>query len=99
MKKYIVKGLMIIAVVLSFSFTADAQIVVKIRPVAPVVRVRPVMPAPGHIWVGGNYTWRGGQYVYTDGYWARPPQHRRYWVDGRWKHRRGGWVWVPGYWR
>ena len=98
MKKYIVKSLMMFAVALSFSFASDAQIVVRIRPSAPVVRVRPPIPSPGHVWVSGNYVWRGGQYVYTDGYWARPPQYRHNWVEGHWRNTRRGWTWVPGHW-
>ncbi|MBK7433642.1 MAG: YXWGXW repeat-containing protein [Chitinophagaceae bacterium] len=84
---------------LSLSIFAEAQFVVKVRPGAPRVRVRPAMPSPRHIWVGGEYVWRGGQYVYTDGYWATPPRSGYRWVEGRWKHNRRGWVWVPGHWR
>lgn len=80
-------------------FTATAQFVIRVRPAAPVVRVRSACPSPKHVWVGGNYNWRGGQYVYTDGYWAIPPANGRIWVDGHWKQKRRGWVWVPGHWR
>lgn len=81
-----------------FAGTADAQIVIKVRPAAPVVRVRPIAPSPRHVWVTGNYVYRGGRYHYTDGYWSAP-RYSGAWVDGYWKKRRGGWVWVPGYWR
>jgi len=90
---------MVLAIALSFTAVADAQFVVKIRPVFPAYRARPVCPSPAHVWVGGNYVWRGGQYVYTDGYWAMPPRRGAFWVEGHWKHRRGGWVWIPGHWR
>lgn len=99
MKKYFLRFFMIIAVALSFSFAANAQFVVKVRPAAPMVRVRPAIPGPGHVWVGGNYTWHGSQYVYVDGYWAKPPNNRHHWVEGRWKQKRGGWVWIPGHWK
>ncbi len=99
MKKYVSKIILMIAVALSFSFATEAQFVVKIRPAAPIVRVRPPMPSPVHVWVGGNYEWRGGQYVYTDGYWARPPQRRDHWVEGHWKNTRRGWTWIPGHWK
>ena len=68
MKKLAVKIIAMLVVAVSLTTVAQAQIVVKIRPAAPVVRVRPVSPSPGHVWIGGNYVWRGGQYVYTDGY-------------------------------
>jgi hypothetical protein len=92
------KILSLSALFLALAFAAEAQYVVKIRPAAPVVRVRPVSPSPRHVWVGGNYNWRGGQYAYTDGYWAVPPSPGRVWVDGHWKQKRRGWIWVPGHW-
>lgn len=98
MKKYVIKIIMLFALVISFATTAEAQFVIKMRPAAPVLRARPVCPSPGHVWIGGNYVWRGGQYVYSNGYWTAPRPGFR-WVDGRWKHRRGGWVWVPGHWK
>ena len=82
MKKDVSKFISMLAIALIITFATEAQFVVKIRPGAPVVRVRPPIPSPGHVWVSGNYVWRGGQYVYTDGYWARPPQYRHNWVEG-----------------
>lgn len=90
---------MMLAFILFISTASQSQVIVRVRPVIPVLKVRPACPAPGHVWVGGNYIWRGGQYVYVDGYWAKPPRGHHRWVDGRWKHRRGGWVWIPGHWR
>ena len=69
------------AVAVSISTAAEAQFVVRIRPVAPVIRVRPVCPSPRHAWVNGEYVWRGDQYVYTEGYWAMPPG--RVWSGSR----------------
>ena len=45
------------------------------------MRVRPVSPSPGHIWISGNYVWRGGQYIYNDGYWAALSQFLNGWTD------------------
>lgn len=99
MKKYFAKLTLLLIVTLSMSVCADAQFVVKVRPGAPVVRARPVMPSPRHSWVAGEYAWRGGQYVYTDGYWAQPPHPGNRWVEGHWKNSRRGWVWIPGHWK
>jgi hypothetical protein len=99
MKKFFLRMIMMLVVALSFTAMADAQIVVKIRPAAPVIRARPVAPSHTHVWVGGNYVWRGGTYIYEEGYWATPPAPRSIWVEGHWKQKRGGWVWVPGHWR
>lgn len=98
MKKYLLKCIMLIALAISFS-AADAQFFIKIRPMAPVIRVRPLAPSPRHVWVSGEYVWRGNEYVYTDGYWAEPPFPGRRWIEGHWKNGRRGWVWVPGHWK
>jgi hypothetical protein len=98
MKNNISKFILILVASVSFSAAADAQFVVKIRPMAPVIRVRPFAPSPRHVWVAGEYAWRGGQYVYTDGYWAVPPAPGRVWIEGHWKMTRRGWVWKPGHW-
>ena len=99
MKLHFVKLAGMLLFMLGSVFASSAQIVIKVRPAAPVVRVRPAIPGPRHVWVNGDYAWRGGQYYYTDGYWAVPPPRRSHWVEGKWKHRRGGWVWIPGHWR
>lgn len=85
---------------IAFLFAAGdslAQVVIRVRPTAPVI-VRPVAPSARHIWIDGNWVWRGSNYVWVDGYWAEPRMGHR-WVPGHWKHRRGGWFWVPGHWR
>ena len=99
MKKYLLKFFLMAAVAVSISAAAEAQFVVRIRPVAPVIRVRPVCPSPRHAWVNGEYVWRGDQYVYTEGYWSMPPRPGLVWIEGHWKDTRRGWKWVPGHWR
>lgn len=46
------KGLMLTVIILLGIIGTDAQAIVKIRPVAPIV-VKPVCPSPHHVWVGG----------------------------------------------
>ena len=99
MKKYLSKFTAVLLLSMAVSFASNAQFVIKVRPGAPVVRVRPIAPGPRHVWVSGEYVWRSGQYYYNDGYWATPPSRHTHWVEGRWKHRRGGWVWIPGHWK
>ena len=96
MKKYINRLILATALVVGFSFASSAQIIVKVRPAAPVV-VRPVAPSPRHVWIEGGWVVRGGRYVHTDGYWTAP-RRGRHWVEGYWAPRRHGYVWVPGYW-
>jgi len=99
MKKMMSRGGILLALSLFAGVFAEAQFVVKVRPAVPVVRVRPVLPSPRHVWVNGDYVWRGGRYIYIDGYWAEPPHRRRHWVEGHWKHTRRGWTWIPGHWK
>ena len=98
MKKSVLKLLILVAVVSTFSATAGAQVFIKIRPMAPVI-VRPLAPSPRHIWVEGDWVWRGGGYQYKNGYWAVPARRGAIWVPGHWKQKRRGWVWKPGRWR
>jgi hypothetical protein len=96
MKKYINRIVLAAALVIGFSVASSAQVVVRVRPSAPVV-VRSVAPSPRHVWIDGGWEVRRGRYVHTDGYWAMP-RRGRHWVEGYWAPRRHGYVWVPGYW-
>ena len=89
----------LMAIIISVSFGASAQYVVKVRPARPtVVVVPPHRPGRSHIWVDGNWIWRGGHYTWVDGYWLAP-RSGYYWRNGYWKHHRGGYVWVSGNWK
>lgn len=98
MKRYLKKLIAIFIISFAAITTTNAQIIIKVRPAAPVVRARPLAPGPRHVWVAGEYAWQGGTYVYTDGYWAVPPARFRVWKEGHWKKRPGGWIWVRGHW-
>jgi hypothetical protein len=97
MKKYISKIVMMMAIALSFSAMADAQISVRIRPTF-VARERPQRPSPRHVWVGGEWKYGNGNYQYNDGYWSEPQRGQRRYSEGHWRHGRRGWTWVPGRW-
>ena len=97
MKKTISRLVIVTGLILGVSWASEAQIIVKVRPHAPVVRVRTVAPSPHHIWIEGGWVGRGRNYEWSDGYWERPRRGHR-WAKGHWDHRRGGWVWVPGHW-
>jgi hypothetical protein len=98
MKKLISRIVIVSGLILGLSWAADAQIIVRVRPSVPVVRVRPVPPSPRHIWIDGGWVIHGRNYVWSDGYWAVPRRGHRY-VNGHWDRRRGGWAYVPGHWR
>ncbi|HVY69912.1 MAG TPA: hypothetical protein VHH73_08275, partial [Verrucomicrobiae bacterium] len=58
------------------------QIIVQQAPPAPIVEVRPIMPGPGYIWVGGYWEWRG-RWVWSRGHWGYPPRRGVIWVGPR----------------
>ncbi|MEP7280243.1 MAG: YXWGXW repeat-containing protein [Bacteroidota bacterium] len=92
------KIILFFGLLMSFSFAASSQIVVRVRPAAPVVRGRPLAPSPRHVWIDGGWVYRGHGYVWTNGYWMTP-RPGMVWVQGRWRHSHRGYVWVPGQWR
>lgn len=99
MQKHLSRVAILAFIALIVSFTASAQIYVRIRPVAPVV-VRTAAPSPAHVWVGEEWEPRNGQYVYVGGHWAAPPRPGSVWVPGHWRrHDRNGEEWIRGHWR
>ena len=96
------KSLKIFASVIFFFLAAssiNAQVVVKVKPVKPRVKVVTTVSAhPGHVWINGHWKYSGGRYVWVDGYYVKErPGH--VWVSGHWKSVPGGWKWVPGHWK
>jgi hypothetical protein len=98
MKKYLSKLALLSVIALAVSFTASAQIYVKIRPSVPVI-VRPAPPSPTHVWIDEEWEPRGGTYVYAGGHWASPPHPGWAWIPGHWKREGRGEWWVKGHWR
>ena len=99
MQKYLSKIVIFTAIIIAVSFSASAQIFVKIRPTPPVI-VRTAPPHPGYVWIDEEWTPRGGGYAYAGGYWAAPPHPGFFWVPGHWRrHGYDGEMWVPGHWR
>src|SRR5580658_4726775 len=64
-------------------------------PPAPrVLKVRPVAPGPGYVWVDGYWYAVGARYRWHAGYWSRPPYEGAVWVG---PHYDGG-KFFAGYW-
>src|SRR5258706_11045599 len=67
----------LIAVILLTAGSMFGQVSIGIRigtPPAPrVVRVRPVAPGPGYLWVDGYWYPQGNHYRWHDGYWTLAP--------------------------
>ncbi len=99
MQKYLTKIAVLTAIVMSVSFTASAQIYVKIRPKMPVVE-RPTRHDRGQIWINEEWRVNNGRYEYAGGHWETPPRRGAKWVPGHWqRNRRFGERWIPGHWR
>lgn len=80
--------------------SANAQIIVRVRPARPAVVVeRPVAPSPRHVWVEEEWVPHGDHYVWHGGYWALPPRRHAVYVPGHWDRRGEGEIWIKGYWR
>ena len=98
MKKNLVKWLLI-AVLFIVSFSASAQIIVKIRPRAPVI-VRTAQPTHAHVWINEEWEPDGRSYKYSGGHWEAPPHPGYTWRQGHWRHHgHHGDEWVHGSWR
>jgi hypothetical protein len=72
--------------------------VVTDGPPAPPIENVAVPPAPGYIWIGGNWVWNG-RWVWVGGHWAYPPHPNVVWVPGYWVRGPHGWYRTEGYWR
>lgn len=96
--KYI--GAVIIIMGALVSMEANAQVIVKIKPIQPKkIVVKPRKPFATAVWVEGHWVWnkRQNKYQWRSGYWVKPKRNKVY-VVGRWTKRSNGWVYVPGKW-
>lgn len=96
------KKLLVLALLLGSSlFAVDFSVGIRIGAPPPprVIRVRPVEPGPGYVWVEGYWYPVRNQYRWHEGYWTRPPYEGAYWVaprhdgerffEGHWAGARG----------
>ena len=92
--------LLVSTVFIGASLSAQVPIVIRIGPPPPpVIRIQPVSPGAGYMWIDGYQYPVANRYVWHDGYWTRPPyegarwQAPRYEGDsyyvGRWSGDRG----------
>jgi len=72
-------------------------IVAEAPPPAPV-ETTVIAPAPGYVWVGGEWIWNGG-WVWMAGHWIVPPYPHAIWIHGGWERGPRGYRRVPGHWR
>jgi outer membrane lipoprotein SlyB len=80
------------------SSAVETTTVITEAPPPPPVEVVTLAPAPGYVWIGGDWVW-DGRWVWRAGYWTLPPYSRAVWVHGYWARGPHGWHRYPGYWR
>jgi hypothetical protein len=97
MKSKFLKFLVLFAIIFTASFSATAQIYVKIRPVIPIT-VRPAQPSRDQVWIDEEWEPRGGNYEYSGGHWATPPHRGYYRRPGHWRRSNRGQIWIQGSW-
>ncbi|HYW46266.1 MAG TPA: YXWGXW repeat-containing protein [Bryobacteraceae bacterium] len=74
--------LLAVALLAAGSIFAQISVGIRIGPPPPprVVRVRPVAPGPGYVWLDGYWYAVGSRYRWHAGYWTRPPYEGARWV-------------------
>jgi hypothetical protein len=56
-------------------------------------------PAPGYVWIGGEWQWNGYAWVWAQGQWIIAPWPGAVWAHGYWyRGPFGGWRHAPGRW-
>ncbi len=97
-----IKGLILAAALVFLISCAPTQAhsgaVIRVKPPAAKVVVRPAKPFKNAVWVSGHWRWQGGKYAWVSGKWKRA-RSGYVWNDGRWKQSRRGYVWIPGRWK
>jgi hypothetical protein len=78
---------------------AGCVAVVRAHPPPARVEVRPAMPYPDAVWIGGYWQRQHNDWIWIGGRWARKPWPDAQWEPGFWTEKRGGWEWKPGHWR
>ena len=76
------KNLILIIAILLFSISLNAQIVIKVRPQEPKVKVvkKGKPPRPNMFWKKGHWKWENRKKEYI-------------WVPGHWLKKRKGFIW------
>ena len=75
------------------------HVVIRRRPPAKRIEVRPHRPSRRHLWIGGHWTHRHGRFVWVRGMWVVPPRRAAVYVRPVWKPHAGGYILVGGVWR
>jgi hypothetical protein len=88
-----------VLILMGLGFVSQAQVIVKVKPVAPRQTVVISHRNAPHksVWIAGTWVAKGNTYLWKPGYYAKHRQGYRL-IEGYWKPYKHGWVWVPGKW-
>ena len=101
MKQLLRFGMILAICIMGFSIEADAQVIIKVKPIKPTILiVKGKAPHGGMVWIAGGWTWnkRHKKYVWRKGHWVRAKRGRT-WAKGYWVVTDGGHRWVAGRWK
>jgi len=59
-----------------------------------IMRIRPIAPGAGYMWVDGYWYANSNRYAWHNGYWTRPPYEGAAWMSPRYD----GGQFYQGYW-
>lgn len=59
----------------------------------------PPAPAPGYLWVRGQWVWNGSGWIWAAGHWAPASSPQPLWIPSHWVRGPYGWYWQPGHWQ
>ena len=99
-KKGLILSIILVCMIGLGMQNTQAQVIVKIKPVAPkVILKKSRKPYKNAVWIDGYWGWnkRTNRYVWKSGQWVKPKRNRTY-VAGKWIKKSSGWLYVPGKW-
>jgi hypothetical protein len=95
------RGIIAGIIVILFVFSGIMGCIAEIRTAPPPARVevRPAVPFPDAVWIGGYWEYRHRNWVWAPGHWGKRPRPGAVWLPGYWKQTPKGWKRTPGHWR
>ncbi|HVV72748.1 MAG TPA: glycine zipper domain-containing protein, partial [Verrucomicrobiae bacterium] len=68
-------------------------------PPPPIAEPVPPAPAPGYLWLRGQWVWNGSAWTWAAGHWVPGASPQPVWVQPQWIRGPYGWYWQPGHWQ
>jgi len=102
MRTYLLRPLLLAAVMLAVSAISSAQVSISVNFGPPALPVYDQPPCPGenYLWSPGYWAWSPDldDYYWVPGTWVQAPDPDLLWTPGYWAFDSGLYYWHPGYW-